>query len=154
MTAQTTSSIVIAAPPADIMAVIADVEAYPEWAASVREVEILTVYEDDGMPGEARFVLDAGPIKDTYTLSYEWDGDEQVRWSLVEGSLIRLLDGSYTLSPNEPAETEVTYQLTVDVSIPLLGMMKRKAEKVIIDTALKELKKRVEGRGEESGVDE
>lgn len=154
MAAQTTSSIVIAAPAADIMAVIADLEAYPEWAGSVREVEILTVYEDDGMPGEARFVLDAGPIKDTYTLSYEWDGNEQVRWSLVEGSLIQLLDGSYTLSPDGPAETEVTYQLTVDVSIPLLGMMKRKAEKVIIDTALKELKKRVEGRGEESGVNE
>ncbi len=153
MAAQTTSSIVIAAPAADIMAVIADLEAYPEWAGSVREVEILTVY-DDGMPGEAKFVLDAGPIKDTYTLSYEWGDNEQVRWSLVEGSLIQLLDGSYTLSPDGPAETEVTYQLTVDVSIPLLGMMKRKAEKVIIDTALKELKKRVEGRGEESGVNE
>jgi hypothetical protein len=41
--------------------------------------------------------------------------------------------------------TEVTYQLSVEIAIPLLGLMKRKAEKVIIDTALKELKKRVEG---------
>lgn len=143
MAAQTTSSISVAAPAADVMAVIADVEAYPEWTASVRQVEVLTVYEDDGRPGEARFVLDAGPIKDTYTLSYEWDGDHEVRWSLVEGSLIKALEGSYRLVEADGG-TDVTYQLTVDVAIPLLGMMKRKAEKVIIDTALKELKKRVE----------
>lgn len=149
MAAQTTSSIVVAATPAQIMAVIADLEAYPEWTASVREVEVLTVYEDTGRPGEAKFVLDAGPIKDRYTLAYEWDGDDEVRWSLVEGGLIKELSGSYALAAAGGASTEVTYQLTVDVSIPMLGLMKRKAEKVIIDTALKELKKRVE-----DGVDE
>jgi ribosome-associated toxin RatA of RatAB toxin-antitoxin module len=147
MAAQTTSSITIAAPPADVMAVIADLESYPEWTASVRQVDVLTVYEDDGRPAEAKFVLDAGPIKDTYTLSYQWDGDDEVRWSLIEGSLIKELEGSYRLAPSGE-HTEVTYQLTVDVSIPLLGLMKRKAEKVIIDTALKELKKRVESRSE------
>ncbi|SDU65791.1 SRPBCC family protein [Jiangella alkaliphila] len=149
MASQTTSSIVVAATPAQIMAVIADLEAYPEWTASVREVEVLTVYEDTGRPGEAKFVLDAGPIKDRYTLTYEWDGDDEVRWSLVEGGLIKELDGSYALAAVDGSNTEVTYQLTVDVAIPMLGLMKRKAEKVIIDTALKELKKRVE-----DGVDE
>jgi ribosome-associated toxin RatA of RatAB toxin-antitoxin module len=144
MSEHTTSSITIAANPAGVMAVIADVEAYPEWTASVKSVEILTVYEDDGRPGEATFVLDAGAIKDTYTLSYEWDADDEVRWTLVKASLLRALDGSYTLSDNGDGTTDVTYQLTVELSIPMLGLMKRKAEKVIIDTALKELKKRVE----------
>ena len=97
MAEQTTSSITIAAAAADVMEVIADLESYPEWTASVREVEVLTVYEDDERPAEARFVLDAGAIKDTYTLSYEWDDDEQVRWTLVEGGLLRGMDGSYTL---------------------------------------------------------
>lgn len=126
------------------MAVIADLEAYPEWTASVKEVEVLSVYEDQ-RPAEARFVLDAGAIKDTYTLSYEWDDDAEVRWTLVDGGLLRAMDGSYTLVDTGDGGTQVTYQLTVEVSIPLLGLMKRKAEKVIIDTALKELKKRVEG---------
>jgi len=145
MAERTTSSITIAASAADVMAVIADVGAYPAWTASVREVEVLTVYEDDDRPAEARFVLDAGAIKDTYTLAYEWDDDEQVRWTLVKAGLLRALDGSYTLTEAVDGSTEVTYQLTVDVAIPMLGLMKRKAEKVIIDTALKELKKRVEG---------
>jgi ribosome-associated toxin RatA of RatAB toxin-antitoxin module len=144
MAEQTTSSITIAASAADVMAVIADLEAYPQWAASVREVEVLTTGEAD-RPAEARFVIDAGPIKDTYTLSYEWDDDEQVRWTLAEGGLLRTLDGSYTLHELADGSTEVSYQLTVDVAIPMLGLLKRKAEKVIIDTALKELKKRVEG---------
>lgn len=144
MAEQTTSSITIAAAPADVMAVIADLEAYPEWTASVKQVEVLSVYEDE-RPAEARFVLDAGAIKDTYTLSYEWDDDAEVRWTLVEANLLRAMDGAYTLVDTGAGSTQVTYQLTVDVSIPLLGLMKRKAEKVIIDTALKELKKRVEG---------
>lgn len=142
MAAQTTSSITIAAPAAEVMAVIADLEAYPEWTASMREVQVLSTGAD-GRPQQARFVLDAGPIKDTYTLAYEWHGDGEVRWSLVEGSLIKALEGSYQLSEAD-GRTDVTYQLSVDVSIPMLGLMKRKAEKVIIDTALKELKKRVE----------
>ena len=40
----------------------------------------------------------------------------------------------------------MTYQLAVDLELPLLGMLKRKAEKVIVDTALKGLKHRVESQ--------
>ncbi len=59
--------------------------------------------------------------------------------------MLRTLDGSYTLAGSaDGRSTEVTYQLTVDVKIPMLGMIKRKAEKVIIDRALAGLKKRVE----------
>jgi hypothetical protein len=55
------------------------------------------------------------------------------------------MNGSYTLTAKAMELTTVTYRLAVDVKVPMLGMLKRKAEKVIIDTALKELKKRVEG---------
>ena len=149
MAEHTTSSIDIGASKSDIMAVIADLEAYPEWTTSFREVEVLTVYDDaDERPATARFVLDAGPIKDSYVLSYEWNGTDEVTWTLVEGGLIKALDGAYTLADGDaPGATTVTYRLAVDIAIPMLGLMKRKAEKVIIDTALKELKKRVENGG-------
>ena len=65
-------------------------------------------------------------------------------WNLVTGQMQKRQEGSYTLEETG-AGTEVTHWITIDLSIPMLGMIKRKAEKVILDTALKELKKRVEG---------
>ncbi|HET7173570.1 MAG TPA: SRPBCC family protein [Nocardioidaceae bacterium] len=142
MAEQTTSSIFIEADPAAVMAVIADFEAYPEWAKGVRSCEVLT--EDDaGRAGEVRFVLDAPPIRDTYTLTYEWYGDHEVSWSLVEATVLKAMEGSYRLERLDGG-TEVTYQLSVELMIPMIGMLKRKGERVIIDTALKGLKQRVE----------
>ena len=143
MADQTTQSIMIAAPPAAIMAVIGDFAAYPEWAGSVKATEVLSTGAD-GRPEQVKFMLDAGPIKDEYVLDYTWSGDERVDWHLIRASMQKSQQGSYVLVPRG-ASTEVTYQLAVDLVIPMLGLLKRKAEKVIMDTALKELKKRVEG---------
>ena len=143
MAEQTSSSIVVDAPPADVMAVIADFESYPEWAKGVQKAEIV----DPGIGDRADqvyFSLDVSPIKDEYTLAYDWDGDREVTWTLVEGNMLRALDGVYTLLDRGDGSTEVTYRLALDVSIPLIGMLKRKGEKILIDTALKGLKKRVE----------
>jgi uncharacterized membrane protein len=142
MADQSTQSIVVDAPPADVMTVIADFPSYPEWVAAAKQVEVV----EDGDDGRARhvhFVLDAGAVKDDYVLEYTWDGDRKVSWTLVKGQMQNRNDGSYTLKELDGA-TEVTYSITIDLSIPMLGMIKRKAEKVILDTALKELKKRVE----------
>lgn len=143
MAEQTTSSITIAADPSAIMAVIADFEAYPEWAQGVKSAEVVSS-GPDGRAEQVHFVLDASPIKDAYTLGYDWQGDAAVTWTLVEGGMLKAMDGAYELEPQGPGSTEVTYRLAVDISIPMIGMLKRKAEKVIIDTALKGLKKRVE----------
>ena len=143
MAEQTTSSIVIDAPAAEVMAVIADFESYPSWATGVRTAEV----RDPGDGIRARsvfFVLDVSPIKDEYTLVYEWDGDRAVTWSLAEGKMLKALDGAYVLEEMADDKTQVTYRLALDVSIPLIGMLKRKGEKILIDAALKGLKKRVE----------
>lgn len=142
MAEQTTSSIVIDAPPADVMDVIADFEAYPLWAKGVKRADVT-------VPGSERaeqvyFELDVSPIKDEYTLAYDWHGDREVRWWLVEGKMLKALDGVYSLRDLGTGATEVTYSLALDVSIPLIGMLKRKGEKILIDAALKGLKKRVE----------
>ena len=144
MADRTESSITIDAPPAEVMDVIADFPAYPEWTGAVKDVEIRDT-APDGRANQVWFRLDAGAIKDSYVLDYTWSGDKEVRWTLVEAEqILKAMDGSYTLRP-AGGGTEVTYSLAVDVRIPMLGMIKRKAAKVIIDTALKELKKRVEG---------
>ncbi|GAA1912314.1 SRPBCC family protein [Nocardioides lentus] len=149
MAEQTTSSLVVDAPPAEVMDVIADFEAYPQWAKGMKRVEVVRPGAGTGRQARAEqvyFELDVAPIKDQYTLAYDWDGDREVTWTLVEGSMLKALDGAYTLREVDGG-TEVTYRLALDVSIPLIGMLKRKGEKILIDTALKGLKKRVESRG-------
>ncbi|MEU5978604.1 SRPBCC family protein [Streptomyces sp. NPDC047315] len=144
MAEHTSSSITIEAAPADVMGVISDFDRYPEWTGEVKQAEVVS-RDDRGRAEQVRLVLDAGAIKDDHTLEYTWSGDDQVSWTLVKSQMLRALDGSYTLRPVGGGDrTEVTYQLTVDVKIPMLGMIKRKAEKVIIDRALDGLKKRVE----------
>ena len=143
MAEQTSSSIVIDAPPAAVMDVIADFAAYPHWAKGVKEATVRA----EGAAGRAKevfFSLDVAPIKDEYTLAYTWNGDHDVTWTLAEGKMLRALDGAYVMRDRGDGSTEVTYRLALDVSIPLIGMIKRKGEKILIDTALKGLKQRVE----------
>jgi ribosome-associated toxin RatA of RatAB toxin-antitoxin module len=139
----TTSTITIAAAPERVMAVIADFPAYPEWASQVKSVEVLGS-DPNGRAERVKFTMDAGPIKDSYTLDYTWAPDARsVSWTLVKGHIQKAQNGSYTVV-GTGSETTVTYSLAVDLNIPMIGMLRRKAEKVIIDTALKGLKRRVE----------
>ena len=141
MADQTSASIEIGASPAEVMAVIADFEHYPEWVDSMRSAEILT--SAAGKPKTVRMVLDHPLVKDDYVLTYDWKRDS-VSWRLIEGTLLKAMDGSYALVAKN-GRTTVTYTLAVHVNLPMIGMFKRKAEKTIIDGALKNLKKRVEG---------
>jgi ribosome-associated toxin RatA of RatAB toxin-antitoxin module len=143
MTEQTSSTIAVEAGASQVMAVIADLESYPEWTGSVRSVDVVD-RDEAGRARRATFVLDAGVVKDTYTLEYSWHDDSQVSWSLVEAQMLTAMEGSYTLTEVDGGTT-VEYVLTLDLKMPMIGLLRRKAEKVITDTALKELKKRVEG---------
>lgn len=145
MAEQTTSSIVISATPQAVMDVIVAFEDYPVWVQGMKAVEVRAT-DAEGRASHVHFELEAAPIKDSYTLAYDYVSPTTLRWSLTEGKMMRALDGSYELVET-PAGTQVTYKLAVDVAIPMIGMLRRKAEKVIIDTALKGLKKRVESLG-------
>lgn len=142
MADQTKDSIEIAASPEEVMAVIADVAAYPEWVDNMQRVEILTTHPD-GKPDHVEITLDHALVKDQYTLSHTWT-PHGVSWQLVQGNLLKAMDGSYDLQPSATG-TKATYTLSVDVKMPMIGMFRRKAEKTIIDGALKGLKRRVEG---------
>jgi ribosome-associated toxin RatA of RatAB toxin-antitoxin module len=150
MAEQSEQSIVVDAPPAAVMGVIADFASYPQWAGSVKRCEVTE--PGTGPDGRARrvaFTVDATVFRDSYELAYEWDDDREVRWDLVGGQMQKAQHGSYTLEPQGgPVNaTRVTYRLSVELTMPMLGMLKRKGEKLIMDTALKELKKRVESLG-------
>ena len=143
MADETSASISIDADKSAVMAVIADFESYPEWASSIKKVQVDET-GPDGRGTQVTFTMDAGVIKDYYTLAYDWHGDDRVDWHLVKSKALKSQIGSYVLE-DKGGSTEVTYNLAVDLNIPVLGMLKRRGEKMIIDTALKGLKKRVEG---------
>ena len=145
----TESSIQIQATPESILNVIADLPLYPEWSQGIKSAEVLESSGD--RPIRARFALDAGIIKDVYELRYIWNDLTSVTWTLVQADVLSAMDGSYELALAEDGSTQVRYRLTVDLRMPMLGMLKRKAEQVIIDTALKGLKMRVETHGSHSG---
>ena len=146
MTETSSQSIRIAAPPAAVTAVICDFSKYPEWVSAVRSTEIVEEYED-GYASQVRFVLDAGPMTDEYVLEYAYAEDlSRIEWQLTTPSRVqRAQTGSYDVTAvGDGNEATVTYTLAVDLAMPMLGMLKRKAEKMIMDAALTELKRRVE----------
>jgi carbon monoxide dehydrogenase subunit G len=145
MTDTSTQSIVVAAPPERVAAVIADFPSYPEWVSAVKSVEVVEAYED-GYASQVHFVIDAGPVADDYTLQYEYAEDlSRIEWHLVAPSKMQKeQNGSYDIQDNGDGTSMVTYTLAVELAIGMLGMFKRKAERMIMDTALKDLKRRVE----------
>lgn len=143
MADRTNGEITIEADKAKIMNVIADLPLYPQWSEGVESVEVLDE-TPDGRPDRARFKFSSGPIKDTYILKYSWHGDDSVDWTLEEGGVIKQQDGTYTLTDDGNGSVTVAYDLLVELSVPMIGMIRKKAEKMIVKTALQGLKARVD----------
>ena len=143
MAEQTQGDIEIEATPAEVMEVITDYEAYPEWASGVTKVEVKET-DSKGRPSEVAFEVSQMGVSATYALAYAYS-DGGVSWTTRAASgAVKDISGEYVLEPSGRG-TKVTYRTTVETAIPLMGFMKRQAEKMIIGTALEGLKRRVEG---------
>jgi ribosome-associated toxin RatA of RatAB toxin-antitoxin module len=131
------------ATPAEVMAVVADFEAYPEWVGNLEGVEVLA-RDRRGRGTRVAFRLRTPVGDQAYTLAYRYQPrDAGVTWTYVEGTLDDLA-GSYTVEPTGDGTTEVTYRLEVAIGVPLPGLVKRQAARQIVRSALADLKRRVE----------
>ena len=149
MADKVSDSVRINASPEEVIAVIADLEDYPNWSEGFTSVEIVTTH-DDGAAKDAAFSISTPVGKDTYEISYVWTGNAAVSWTLnsddagkPKSSMMKKLDGTYRLTPDGDG-TKVTYELEIDPKIPMMGFMKKKAASTIVDQALNGLKQRVE----------
>jgi uncharacterized membrane protein len=133
----------ISAPPTDVFAVLADLPTYPEWITAMRTVEVTSEFEG-GLAERARFEVDAMVKVISYELEYEYEVPSRISWTALPGDDITEMEGSYDLHQLEDGSTEVVYALKVDYSFPLPGFLRRQAEKQLVGTALRGLKKRVE----------
>ena len=143
MSDQTSANIVINAESGPIMEVIADLAGYPEWTSGIDAVEIHGS-DDAGRPTSATFKGSVGPVKDSYTVAYDW-ADAEVRWGLTKGEALRNLQGVYKCTDRGDGSTLVEYRLEIDLAIPMVGLLRRRGEKAVVESALKGLKRRVEG---------
>ena len=143
MSSATTSTVSITASADEVRAVIFDLASYPSWSTSFKSV---TVLESDGQgrPTQVSMSVDAGALKDKPTLNYDWSAyPERLDFSLEDADLLTQMSGAYIVKDNDD-ETEVTFELTVALSMPVPEIMRTKAEKSTIDLALKQLKEKLE----------
>lgn len=139
----TVQSIEVSADPQKIYEVALDLEAYPEWANGVKEVEILEE-DEHGRPHRVNFRADAMIKEISYTLLYSYEMDNGFSWTAESGDDISAMDGSYEFNEIEDGCTEVLYALRVDPKFTVPGFLRRQAEKQIVSSALRGLKKRAE----------
>ncbi len=140
-----TQTIEIDASPEELFAIVTDLESYPDWVDGMKDVDVLGT-DDNDLPLRSTMTLDVTIRTVTYTLSYEYDYPTSVAWTSEEGGDIKRIDGSYTFEQAaEDEPTTVTYELTIDPGFPVPGFMIRKAQKAIMNAALKGLKSQAEG---------
>jgi ribosome-associated toxin RatA of RatAB toxin-antitoxin module len=131
------------ATPAEVMQVVADFDAYPDWVGNLEEVDVLA-RDRRGRGTRVAFRLRTPVGDQAYTLAYRYQPrDAGISWTYVEGTLEDLA-GAYVLEPTGDGTTRVTYRLEVELGVPLPGLVKRQAARQIVRSALNDLKRRVE----------
>ncbi len=146
MAEQASQRATIAAPPRELFDVVTDFDNYTDWIRDLKSVEVLA-RDDEGRGVEVRFRAAAMGRSTSYTLRYDYrDAPRSLPWKLVQGDIMRRLDGAYEFLPvpDDPDRTDVVYHLEVELIVPLPGFVKRRAESKIMHNALRELKAHVE----------
>ena len=143
MSSVSTSTVSITASADEVRAVLFDLASYPSWSTSFKSVTVLAS-DGQGRPTQVSMSVDAGALKDKPTLNYDWSAyPDRLDFSLEDADLLTQMSGGYIVKDNGD-ETEVTFELTVALSMPVPDIMRTKAEKSTIDLALKQLKEKLE----------
>ncbi len=138
------STIIIEADLATVSATLFEIEKYPEWSGAIKKVEVLERDEQTRVV-KAKIVIDAGALKDSVTLTYDWSqAPARLEFNLDDANMLTKMDGAYILKSIDSDTTSVTYELEVGISMPIPAMMIRKQEKTTIDQALAQLKSHLE----------
>ncbi len=137
-------TISIDAPPEKCYEIATDFERYPDWARDVKEA-IVRARDADGRVTQVEFRTSALGRSTHYVLAYDYSqAPERLSWTIVRGDIMRAIDGAFTFRPTDTGGTELTYDLAIELVVPLPGFVKRRAEQRILNT-VRELKVRAEG---------
>jgi carbon monoxide dehydrogenase subunit G len=140
MSETSTGKISIEAPHSTVENILFDLSQYPTWSSAIKSVSVLEM-DEKGRALSATLAIDVGMMKDRVTLEYDWSkAPQRLSFSMRDADLLTQMDGAYIITARDEETTEVTYELRVDLSMPIPAMMRRKAEEATINMALKQLK--------------
>ncbi len=126
----------------DILAVIADVPAYPQWSALHKWASVDSRFPD-GRPMRVSMGVSAVGLTDTQVLDFEWS-THGVSWSLVNPTLQQKDQrGSYSITEGAGV-LHVDFEMRIDTAIPLPGLLVRQVMKKAAAAGTGGLKRRVE----------
>lgn len=139
MADRASDTIIIEAPLNRVWEIASDVERYPEWALDIKQAAVLS-RDEEGRPSEVEFRASALGRSTHYVLRYDYtQAPTRLSWSMTKGDIQRTIDGAYVLEDLGDGRTHVTYDLSIDLVVPLPGFVKRRAERRILN-AIRELK--------------
>jgi uncharacterized membrane protein len=143
MAESASQTIAIEAPLERCFAVAVDFEQYPDWAKDVKDATVLS-RDELGRATQVEYRTSALGRSTHYTLAYDYSqAPSVIAWSMVKGDIMRSIDGAYHLAALPSGGTELRYDLSIELVVPLPGFVKRRAEVRILNS-IRELKVRVE----------
>jgi uncharacterized membrane protein len=144
MSELSTSTITIDAPIDAVRSILFDLGSYPTWSTAIKSAEVKET-DDQGRATSVKVSIDAGMMKDRVLLNYDWSAaPDRLEFSMEDADLLTAMNGAYITKAIDADTTSVTYELGVEVSMPIPAMMRTKAEKATIDQALAQLKAHAE----------
>jgi uncharacterized membrane protein len=143
MAESASQTIAIEAPLERCFAVAIDFEQYPDWAKDVKDASVLT-RDELGRATQVEYRTSALGRSTHYTLAYDYSqAPSVIAWSMIKGDIMRSIDGAYHFVALPSGGTELRYDLSIELVVPLPGFVKRRAEVRILNS-IRELKVRVE----------
>jgi ribosome-associated toxin RatA of RatAB toxin-antitoxin module len=131
------------ATPQAVYDVVTDFEHYDDWVTDLKRIDILK-RDDEQRPLEVQFRAAAFGRSTTYTLRYDYSlAPAQLSWHQIEGDLTETLIGQYRFEEVD-GSTKVTYDLEVELLVPIPTFIKSRAAYRIQTQALRELKAQAE----------
>lgn len=143
MAQRATETIAVEASPQRVYDVVTDFEHYGAWVSDLKRIEVLS-RDDEGRALEVEFRAAAFGRSTTYTLRYDYSqAPDQLSWRQIDGDLTETLNGQYRFEVEGDA-TRVTYDLEVELLVPIPTFIKSRAAYRIQTQALRELKAQAE----------
>jgi ribosome-associated toxin RatA of RatAB toxin-antitoxin module len=133
----------VSAPPEVVYGVVADFANYTQWVSELKKIEI-TERDANGRPLEVEFRAAAFGRSTTYALRYDYSrAPQSISWVQTHGDLTETMQGQYRFDDVAGA-TRVTYDLEVELLVPIPHFIKSRAAQRIQSQALRELKAQAE----------